>query len=164
MYTIQKNELSAGPSPLWDSVSTDGSLGKSKSEEMISREDSPKWNNLDRQRGCDASVDFGERVRLPSWDCLEATLDQKLSKCEPDSLEVNRDVGIDYLLAANASKEFSEQNHTNHRPHKHSQRKTPVLKQTKDMALKLTMPKEAPTKLTKKGETSGRKHSKKISR
>lgn len=101
---------------MWDSISTDGSFGKSRSEEMISREDSPNWRRYtseQKHRGNDLPKNFEPLAgRLPSWDCLEANLDQKLSKfdrpIEPDSLEVNRDVGIDYLLAANPSREFPQ--------------------------------------------------------
>ncbi|XP_046467863.1 uncharacterized protein [Neodiprion pinetum] len=137
-----------GPSPMWDSVSTDGGMGKSRSEEMISREDSPKWNTLERRhRGSDVP-DFGELGgRLPSWDCLEATLDQKLSKfdvpTEPDSLEVNRDVGIDYLLAANASREYTRKDDDANKCRKAgTQWKAPLLRQTDDMGPKLTLPKD----------------------
>ncbi|XP_023290093.1 uncharacterized protein LOC105700754 [Orussus abietinus] len=107
-------EVMRGTSPMWDSVSTDGSFAKYKSEEMTSREDSPEWGHRSsRGRG------FGDRKDprdskdcdlLPSWDFLDESLDRKLSKLddpEPDSLEANRDVGIDYLVTANERKEVT---------------------------------------------------------
>ncbi|XP_015597426.1 uncharacterized protein LOC107268810 [Cephus cinctus] len=133
---LRRNRMPAweyvrGPSPMWDTVSSDGSFTKCKSEEMISREDSPKWNVVNNRRAKD-DTDF----RLPTWDHLEATLNQKLSRFEnfePDSLETNRDVGIDYLMTTNARKEMSQEMRA---VEKWS---TPVLKQDQDMSLRLSL-------------------------
>lgn len=44
--------------------------------EMVSREESPKWKN----RGAfgESTTSLKECDRLPTWDVLEATLDEKL--------------------------------------------------------------------------------------
>ncbi|XP_048509592.1 uncharacterized protein LOC105689999 [Athalia rosae] len=153
-----------GPSPIWDSVSTDGSFVKTRSEEMISREDSPKWNTLERGSclgGFQGVTNFVEQARLPSWESLEATLDEKLSKyepfpVEPDSLEIqeNRDVGIDYLLTANPSREIPrENNRADQRRNDKIQRKITPLKRNDDAPLKLTLEKDVAAAIdpTKKG-------------
>ncbi|XP_063975069.1 uncharacterized protein LOC135161436 [Diachasmimorpha longicaudata] len=63
-------------SPMWDSVSSNGNFNKCKSEEMISREESPKWSNSDGR--ISRSEIAGDDEILPSWEFLEATLNQKL--------------------------------------------------------------------------------------
>lgn len=91
---------------MWDSVSTSGSFAKSRSEEMISREDSPKWNTID-SRCSITDQEYRDTDKLPSWDVLEANLNRKLLRYDnvQDSLDANKDVGIDYLLAGNEKKE-----------------------------------------------------------
>ena len=95
-----------GTSPMWDSVSTSRSFGRSRSEEMISREDSPKWNTIDSRCSIN-DQEYRDTDKLPSWDVLEATLNRKLLRYDnvQDSLDTNKDVGIDYLLAGNERKE-----------------------------------------------------------
>lgn len=65
---------------MWDRISTDGTFAKSRSEEMMSREESPKWN-FENRRGRPAQDPIDEE-RLPSWDFLETTLNRKLSRYE----------------------------------------------------------------------------------
>ena len=100
---------------MWDSVSTAGGFGKSKSDEMISREDSPKWNTLNSR--CSISdQDYRDIDKLPSWDALEATLNKKLLRYDnvrEDAVDGNKDVGIDYLVASNARKIKSSESNRN---------------------------------------------------
>ncbi|XP_011307669.1 uncharacterized protein [Fopius arisanus] len=63
-------------SMMWDSVGSNGNSTKCKSEEMISREESPKWSNSDGR--ISRSEIGGDDEILPSWEFLEATLNQKL--------------------------------------------------------------------------------------
>ncbi|XP_066586521.1 uncharacterized protein [Prorops nasuta] len=96
-----------GSSRLWDNVDTNSNVSKIRSDEMESREESPKWNSLDYRRTFD-SYDISEGDCLPSWEILEATLNKRLTKLnsgESDSLEINKDVSIDYILTTNPKKE-----------------------------------------------------------
>ncbi|XP_076646683.1 uncharacterized protein LOC143355596 isoform X2 [Halictus rubicundus] len=52
-----------------------GIVARNKSEEMISREESPTWNTLNTRR---LQNDPKNGDELPSWDALEATLNRRL--------------------------------------------------------------------------------------
>lgn len=67
-----------GTSTMWDRISTDGNfVTKSKSDEMISREESPKWSNSNSRQSRSETGLSGDEI-LPSWDFLETTLNRKL--------------------------------------------------------------------------------------
>ncbi|XP_014296606.1 uncharacterized protein LOC103572535 [Microplitis demolitor] len=67
-----------GTSTMWDRISTDGNfVAKSKSDEMLSREESPKWSNSN-SRQSRSETGLSEDEILPSWDFLESTLNRKL--------------------------------------------------------------------------------------
>ncbi|XP_078052031.1 uncharacterized protein LOC144478172, partial [Augochlora pura] len=73
--------------PIWDALKggsaartadqqrLDRGAARNKSEEMISREESPTWNTPNARRLQDDSRNGDE---LPSWDALEATLNRRL--------------------------------------------------------------------------------------
>ncbi|XP_043269772.1 uncharacterized protein [Venturia canescens] len=110
-------ETMRGTSPMWDRVSIDENLAKSCSEEMMSREESPKWNleNCRRRNALDPIDD----ERLPSWDFLETALNRKLARFENQHEHrqsraspsfTTKNSSVDYPSMANASKEFPREN------------------------------------------------------
>ena len=100
---------------MWDCVSSDGNFSKNRSEEMMSREESPEWNLENRQRR--NALNPSDDERLPSWDFLESALNRKLSRYEHQQAHSSdsmgngpSDVEIDYFVMANAKTEFSREN------------------------------------------------------
>ncbi|XP_034950703.1 uncharacterized protein, partial [Chelonus insularis] len=80
------NTMRGSSFPMWDRVSTDGNFTKSKSAEMISREESPKWSNSDsRQSGSEIGLNADEI--LPSWEFLETALNRKLQYYDHEEVD-----------------------------------------------------------------------------
>ncbi|XP_058794582.1 uncharacterized protein LOC131666180 isoform X2 [Phymastichus coffea] len=88
-----------GTSPLWDSVSCNSTFSRVKTEDAI------EANTNDNEKDDDDD-------RLPTWDLLENALNNKFltykSDDQPNSIDGNKDVNVEYLVISNDTKEFAK--------------------------------------------------------